>query len=51
MYKAVTKMRIAPIGKASLVKILVPMVLPLLAVAAMRIPLKELLLKLLRALV
>ena len=51
MYEAVTKMRIAPIGKPSLVRILVPMVLPLLVVAAMRIPLKELLLKLLKALV
>ncbi len=51
MYDAVTKMRVAPVGKASVVKILVPMVLPMLVVAALQIPFKELLLKLLKALV
>jgi hypothetical protein len=51
MYDAVTKMRIAPIGKASIVKILVPMALPMLVVAALQIPFKDLLLKLLKALV
>jgi hypothetical protein len=51
MYEAVTKMRVAPIGKASLVKILVPMALPMLIVAALQIPFKDLLLKLLKALV
>jgi hypothetical protein len=51
MYEAVTKMRVAPIGKASLIKILVPMALPMLVVAALQIPFKELLLKLLKALV
>jgi hypothetical protein len=51
MYDAVTRMRIAPIGKASIVKILVPMVLPMLIVAALQIPFKDLLLKLLKALV
>jgi hypothetical protein len=51
MYEAVTKMRVAPVGKASLLKILVPMALPMLVVAALQIPFKELLLKLLKALV
>jgi hypothetical protein len=43
-------MRIAPVGKASIVKILVPMVLPMLVVAALQIPFKALLLKVLTAL-
>jgi len=44
-------MRIAPISKTSIVKVLVPMVLPMLVVAALQIPLKDLLLKILKALV
>jgi hypothetical protein len=51
MYEAVTRMRIAPISKTSIVKVLVPMVLPMLVVAALQIPLKDLLLKILKALV
>ena len=51
MYEAVTRMRVAPIGKASLVKILVPLALPMLIVAALQVPFKDLLLKLLKALV
>jgi hypothetical protein len=51
MYEAVRKMRPIPIGKASLVKILVPLAIPLLIVAALQVPLKDLLLKLVKVLV
>jgi hypothetical protein len=51
MYEAVRKMRPVPIGKASLVKILVPLAIPLVIVAALQIPLKDLLLKLVKVLV
>jgi hypothetical protein len=50
MYDAVKRMRIVPIGKGAIVKILVPIVLPMILVAALQIPLKELLLKLLKTL-
>ena len=51
MYEAVVKMRRVPIGKASLIGILLPLALPLLVVAALQVPLKDLLLKLAKALV
>jgi hypothetical protein len=51
LYNAVKRMRVAPIGKASIIKILVPIALPLIVVAALRIPLKELLLTVVKALV
>jgi hypothetical protein len=51
MYEAVVKMRRLPIGKVSLIGILLPLVLPLLVVAALQVPLKDLLLKLAKALV
>jgi len=51
MYEAVKKMRRAPIGKTSLVGIIVPLAVPLVLTAALQIPLKELLLKLAKALV
>ena len=51
MYEAVVKMRLVPIGKVSIAGILLPLALPLLVVAALQIPLKELLLKLAKALV
>jgi len=51
MYEAVVKMRIVPIGKMSIAGILLPLALPLLVVAALQVPLKELLLKLAKALV
>ncbi len=47
MYDAVARMRRFPIGKASIVKIVLPLALPILVVAALQIPLKELLKKLL----
>lgn len=51
MYEAVVKMRHVPIGKVSVIGILLPLALPLLVVAALQVPLKDLLLKLAKALV
>lgn len=51
MYEAVAKMRRFPIGKASIVTIVVPLALPILVVAALQVPLMELLKKLLALLV
>lgn len=51
MYESVKKMRSVPISKASLIAIAVPLALPLVLAAALRIPLKELLLKLAKMLV
>jgi hypothetical protein len=50
MYQAVRGMRSVPIGKSAILKIIVPIALPLLVVAALQIPLKELLLKVVKAL-
>lgn len=51
MYEAVVKMRRVPIGKVSAIGILLPLALPLLVVTALQVPLKDLLLKLAKALV
>ena len=51
MYEAVTRMRRLPIAKASLATIILPLALPLVLVAALQIPLKDLLLKLVKLLV
>ncbi len=51
IYDAVKHMRVVPIGKATFVKILVPVVVPMIVVAALQVPLKDLLLKVLKALV
>ena len=51
MYDAVKRMRVVPIGKGAIVKILVPIVLPMIVVAALQIPLKQLLLTVVKALV
>jgi len=51
LYDAVKRMRVVPIGKGAIIKILVPIALPMLVVAALQVPLKELLLKVLKALV
>jgi hypothetical protein len=51
IYDAVKHMRVVPIGKSSLVRILVPMALPMVVIAAMQIPIGELLLKLVKAVV
>jgi hypothetical protein len=49
MYDAVRHMRSAPIGKPTLAAILIPIALPMLAVVAIRLPIKELLLNLIKA--
>ena len=51
MYDAVKRMRVVPIGKAAIVKILIPIALPMIVVAALQIPLKQLLLTVVKALV
>lgn len=50
MYDAVKRMRIVPIGKTAMIKILLPVVVPMVVVAALQIPLKTMLLDLLKAL-
>ena len=50
IYESVEKMRIAPIGKEALLAIAVPVVIPLLALFAIEIPIKDVLLKILGAL-
>lgn len=51
MYEAVARMRPLPIGKVSVIGILLPLAVPLGVVAALQIPLKDMLLKLAKALV
>jgi hypothetical protein len=51
MYESVKKMHRVPIGKSSLIVIIVPLAIPLLLAAALQVPLKELLLKLVKTLV
>lgn len=51
MYESVKRMRRVPIGKASIVMIVVPLAIPLVLAAALQIPLKELVLKLVRTMV
>jgi hypothetical protein len=51
MYDAVKRMRGVPIGKGAIMKVLLPIALPFIVVAALQIPLKDLLLKLAKALV
>lgn len=50
LYEAVTKMRAAPIGKTALLAIALPTAIPLLALFAIEVPIKELLLKIVGAL-
>jgi hypothetical protein len=51
MYESVKRMRRVPVGKASIVMIVVPLAIPLVLAAALQIPLKELLLKLVKTMV
>ena len=51
IYHAVVAMRPAPIGMRAMVAIMLPIALPILLAAALQIPLKEIVLKLLKALV
>jgi hypothetical protein len=50
MYDAVARMRPVPVGRVSLMSVLVPAIIPMLVVIALRIPIKDLLLTLLKAL-
>jgi hypothetical protein len=50
LFDAVERMRIFPFGKRALVALLLPAVLPMLFVVAIRIPVGELLMKMLHAL-
>jgi hypothetical protein len=50
MYEAVKAMRPMPIGKRSIIAILLPLALPLLAMAALQVPLKAMLLKIVKTL-
>jgi hypothetical protein len=50
LYEAVKRMRPIPIGTQALAGVLVPAVLPLVAVAAIRIPIKDMLLTILKTL-
>lgn len=51
MYDAVRSMRALPVGKATLLAILGPIVVPMLVVAALRIPVRQLLLGVLKTLI
>lgn len=51
MYDAVKSMRALPVGKATLVAILGPIVVPMLVVVALRIPVRQLLLGVLKTLI
>ena len=51
LYEAVTKMRAAPIGKAALLTIALPAAIPMLALFAIQVPIKDLLLKIAEILV
>ena len=51
IYGAVKAMRLAPIGMRAMLAIVLPIALPMLVAAALQIPLKDIILKLLKALV
>lgn len=50
LYEAVARMRPLPVGKTSLTAILVPAIIPMIVVVAIRVPIKELLLTIFKAL-
>lgn len=50
LHDAVMRTRMAPIGKAALGAVLIPIVLPMLAVFAIQVPLKTILFKVLKML-
>jgi hypothetical protein len=51
LYEAVARMRTIPVGKAALMTLAVPIAIPMLAVVAIQIPIRDLLLTLLKAVV
>jgi hypothetical protein len=48
LYEAVTRMRIVPLGKSALLSLAIPIAIPMLAVIAIQIPIKQILLTLLK---
>ena len=50
MYDAVARMRPVPVGRFSLIAVLVPAIVPMIIVIALRVPIKELLISLFKAL-
>ena len=50
LYDAVKRMRPVPVGKTSLIAVLVPAIIPMIVVVALRVPVKDMLLGLLKAL-
>jgi hypothetical protein len=51
MYEAVERIRMAPLGKQSIIAVVAPALLPMIPVVAIEVPVKETLLKLLGALI
>jgi hypothetical protein len=51
LYEAVKRMRVVPIGKSSITRVLIPLALPFVVIAAMQIPIGPLLMKLVKAMV
>ena len=51
LYEAVTRMRAAPVGKVALLGVLLPFAVPMLAIVSIQIPIKTLLMQLLKMLV
>ncbi len=51
LYQAVIQMRMAPIGKAAIISIAVPAAIPLLALFAIQVPIKDTLLKILSSII
>jgi hypothetical protein len=50
LYDAVKRMRPVPVGKTSFLSVLVPAIIPMIVVVALRVPVKDMLLTLLKAL-
>jgi hypothetical protein len=51
IYEAVTKMRMAPIGKTALISIILPAAIPLIGLFSIQIPIKDALLKILASII
>jgi hypothetical protein len=49
MYDAVKSMRVVPVGKTAILKILIPLAIPMVIVTALQIPIGDLLLKVVKA--
>jgi hypothetical protein len=51
LFDAVKRMRIVPIGRTAVAKILIPLAIPMIVVAALQVPVGELLMKVVKAVV